>query len=117
MIGDRRGVGALWTVYDCRTVPPQWQQQPLVAKLADMDVFPLPGRNGLGYSRSDARRAITNEVTLMQGPLAHLQGQIVPDFLGLIGSLRLDGGEVWCAIHADVGVSVAQKDRLNPNTG
>jgi len=53
----------------------------------------------------------------MQGPLAHLQGQIVPDFLGLIGSLRLDGGEVWCAIHADVGVSVAQKDRLNPNTG
>ncbi len=59
---------------------------PVVAKLVDFDTFPtLPGSttHKTTFDLSQAKKAVMNEIEVLCGPLAPLQGVVVPRLIGV----------------------------------
>ncbi|KAK8858677.1 hypothetical protein IAR55_002906 [Kwoniella newhampshirensis] len=54
-------------------------------------------------SAETVRVAIMNEHYALSGPLAGLQGTVVPQLFGLFGSVQSANEETWCAVLEDVG--------------
>ncbi|WVQ81997.1 hypothetical protein IAT38_004124 [Cryptococcus sp. DSM 104549] len=124
ILGDQRGQGRLWDVYNAiaapgplQVVPPDHPLAPFIqtralAKLASPPLFPF-GQLDSSYTEAQARDAIVHELEVM-GKLSSLQGSAIPMHGGLWGGLVLAGEdvgrqvfrEIWMAVVEDCGEAV-----------
>jgi hypothetical protein len=111
-----RGHGGLWDAFSARLSSSH--NASLIIKLVNISSFPLTA-NELDFSRNilsefEARRDVLRELKVYSSEEgSRLQGSVIPEFLGLVGSLQ-DGGEVWVAILEDAGDALKDGEKWVP---
>ena len=112
-----RGNGDLWEVFTARFSWLRWEsaEADLIVKFCNLQGFEEEPKESYLYSRDDARIAMRAEIIAYKGPLAPLQGDIVPQFYGLLGSWQPGSNQCWCALFEDAGVNLTPGDGIDPN--
>lgn len=63
------------------------------------------------YMRDEAKAAAMHELATYKGPLADLQGRLVPQLRGILGWYQSDGVQVWCVMLDDAGEEIKPSER------
>ncbi|WVQ84885.1 hypothetical protein IAT38_007048 [Cryptococcus sp. DSM 104549] len=130
VLGEKRGEGRLWEIFDAKVTTGPTRRDlshpslaplaglPTIAKLSSPMLFPFGFRPEATYTVEQARSAIAHEQRVMDR-LSALQGSVVPVCGGTWGGTLLAGVEVegrqaiweiWVAVVEDCGQTVEMDD-------
>lgn len=109
-----KGSGALWTAFSAklRGLPLDRTDADLIVKFFVPSMFPEKriSKNTV-YTRDEAKAAAMHELATYKGPLADLQGRLVPQLRGIFGSCQSEGVQVWCVMLDDAGDEIKPSER------